>query len=234
VATAPAGDLVSAFSPPLLFGTDFTSQGGQTLVMDAGGGMGFQGGVNVFVSPNVGLQVLVDRASADLSGANDPYSVALTYVSRPPNSPPVVVSTTQFVPWPGTSGSVVQTSAALNGVVRAGRTNQVNATMSGGLALVRLSGTVAPVGFTAFRLGGHSVLFSDEYRVATTLGPLTSIGFDVGAELNVPLGRVAAVLVGYRYFATPSVDVTVTPAAIANADQVVNEMPSPTSRSGSR
>jgi len=189
VATAPAGDLVSAFSPPLLFGTDFTSRAGQTLVMDGSRGTGLQGGVNVFPAAHVGVQVLVDHAAVDLSGANRPYSVALTYVSRPPNSAPIVVSTTQLVPWPSTSGSVDQTTVGLNAVVRAGRARAVNATVSGGLAVYRISGSVQPIGFTAFRLGGHSALFSDEYRVAASLGPVRSIGFDVGAELNIPLGE---------------------------------------------
>jgi hypothetical protein len=211
---APAGDVVSAYSPPLFFATDFTSSGGQTLTLDGSGGLGFQGGVNIFGSAHVGAQILVDRASADLSGANPPYTAALTYVSRPPNSPPQVVGTRQFVVWPDTTGSLVQTTIGLNGAVRAGSARTVNVTVSGGLAVYRVSGATQPLGFTAFRLGGHSVLFSDEYRVGVSLGPETTVGFDIGAEVNLPVGRRSAVVIGYRYLGGPSVDVPVTPATI--------------------
>ena len=85
------------------------------------------------------------------------------------------------------------------------------------------AGAIQPLGFTMFRLGGHSVLFYDEYRIGASLGPERADGFDVGGELNVPVGRIA-VVVGYRYLGGPTGDVAVTPATIVNADQVVNEM----------
>ena len=221
---APAGDLVSAYSPPLFFATDFTSSGGQTLTLDGNGGLGFQGGVNVFGAAHLGAQVFLDRSSADFSGVNQPYTVALTYVSRPPNSPPLVVGTRQFVMWPDTSGSLVQTTVGLNGVARVGGAETVNATVSGGLAVYRFSGETQPLGFTAFRLGGHSVLFSDEYRVGVSLGPETAVGFDVGGEVNVPAGRRMAVVIGYRYLGGSTVDLPVKLATILNPEQVVNEM----------
>jgi hypothetical protein len=150
---APAGDLVSAYSPPLLFATDFTSSAGQTLALDGSGGLGFQGGVNIFGSAHVGAPVVIDRASADFSGVNRPYTVALTYLSRPPNSAPQIVSTRQFVMWTDTSGSLVQTTVGLNGVVRVGGAGTVNATMSGGLAVYRFSGVTQPLGFNHVSTG---------------------------------------------------------------------------------
>jgi hypothetical protein len=124
------------------------------------------------------------------------------------------VGTRQFVVWPDTTGSLVQTTIGLNGAVRAGSARTVNVTVSGGLAVYRVSGATQPLGFTAFRLGGHSVLFSDEYRVGVSLGPETTVGFDIGAEVNLPVGRRSAVVIGYRYLGGPSVDVPVTPATI--------------------
>jgi len=48
---APSGAVDSAYSPPMLFATDYTSSAGQILTLDGAGALGFQGGVNVFRSP---------------------------------------------------------------------------------------------------------------------------------------------------------------------------------------
>ncbi|MEQ1758192.1 MAG: hypothetical protein ABL986_07730 [Vicinamibacterales bacterium] len=92
VMTGPAGSLVSSYSPPLLFDGDFTSRGGQTLRVETGATVGLTGGVNVFPSRRVGIQMLFDRASFAVSGTNTAYTVALQYVSRPPpdNVPRIV------------------------------------------------------------------------------------------------------------------------------------------------
>jgi hypothetical protein len=224
VIVAPAGALVSAYSPPLLFTSEFTSHGGQALTLDARRGLGFAAGVNVFPTTHFGVQVLTDRASTHLTGTNGPYAIDLTYISRqPPTSEPQTFTLQYSIPWPDTSGSLTQLAIAVNSVARVGPADRLNATISGGLSYYRLSGTAQPLGYTTFRLGGHSVLFSDEYHLAISIEPTAVLGFNAGGEINVPLGRHGAVVIGYRYLGGPTKDVPVRVSSILNADQVANE-----------
>jgi hypothetical protein len=224
VIAAPVGDLVSSYSPPLLFTSDFTSRSGQTLALEASSDFGFEAGVNLFPTSHLGVQMLVNRASMDLGGTNGPYALGLTYVSRqPPDSQPQTFTLQQSIPWPDTSGSLTQLTIAVNPVARLGRPDGLNVTVSGGLSYYRLNGTAQPVGYTAFRLGGHSVLFSDEYHLAVSLEPTNVVGFNAGGEVNLPLGRHAAIVAGYRYLGGPTTDVPVRLSTIVNADQVTNQ-----------
>ena len=65
-----------------------------------------------------------------------------------------------------------------------GTSSRVDATLSGGMSLQRLSGTVQPLGFTQYNLGRHSVLFENEYRLAMSLDPTSAVGFNLGGDLN--------------------------------------------------
>jgi hypothetical protein len=224
VMTGPAGSLVSSYSPPLLFDGDFTSRGGQTLRAETRATVGLTGGVNVFPSRRVGIQMVFDRASFDVSGTNTAYTVALQYVSRPPpDNIPRIVNVDQLVAWPDTSGSLTLMSLAFNAVVRIGRPDRLSATISGGPAFYRMRGEVQPLGFTTFRLGGHSVLFQDSSRLALSFEPAHALGFDIGGEISLAAGRHTSFIAGYRYFGGPDADVAVSPATVLNTDEVIFE-----------
>jgi hypothetical protein len=221
VLAGPAGALITSYSPPLLFDGDFTSLGGQALAVDTRFAVGMTGGINVFPSAHVGLQVLLDRASFDVGGTNGAYATALQYVSRqPPNDATQIVNTGGSIAWPDTSGSLTEFAIGLNAVVRMGRPERLSVTVSGGPSYYRISGSVQPLGYTTFHLGGHSVLFEDAYRLAVSLTPAHALGFNTGIEFNEAVGRHAAIVVGYRYFGGPQVDVAVHPTAILNPDEV--------------
>lgn len=217
----PSGTIVSAYTPPLIFGSDSTGSAGQTLAIDAGRGPGWQVGVNLFPSRHVGVQLIVDRASMDVSGANGPYAVTLTYTSRqPPDYVPRVFTTSASTPWPQTTGSLQQLAVAFNLVARTDPRRRVIASVSGGGSYYRLTGTVQPLGYTEFHLGGHSTLFSEDFRLAVS--PEGHVfGFNAGADVSVAIARHAAVVAGIRFLGGPAADVPVRIAAIANADQIV-------------
>jgi hypothetical protein len=221
VTTGPTSTLVTSYSPPLLFDGAFTSLGGQTVTAEHTFGVGVAGGINFFPSPHVGVQVLVDRASWNVNGVNGPYGVSLQYVSRqPPNNEPQAVTVNQSSAWPDTSGSLAQLTVALNAVGRLGRPDGLNVTVSGGPTYSRFTGTVQPLGFTAFRLGGHSTLFQDDYQLAVALDAAHAFGVNAGAELNLPIAHRLALLIGFRYFGGPEIDVTASPHDIVNPNAV--------------
>ena len=120
--TTPSGSLASSYSPPLANDGAFTSSAGQTLNFDAARSAGFEAGVNLFPWPHAGLQVLFDRAKADVSGVNGPYDLSLQYVSiQPPDTTPRPFSYQATLPWPDTTGSLTQSTVGLNAIVRGGR-----------------------------------------------------------------------------------------------------------------
>ena len=224
VTSGPTGVLTTSYSPPLLFDGDYTSHAGQTLNATAGFAVGVTAGINAFATPHFGVQVLFDKATYDLAGTNGPYTIALQYVSRPPpDNKPQTVNIDESLPWPDTSGTLTQRALAFNAVVRLGRPDRVAVTMSGGPVYYRLNGAVQPVGYTTFHLGGHSVLFTDDYRLEMSLAPTNAVGFDAGGDVSVSVARHAALMFGYRYFGGPTASVAVHPATVLNADQVVFE-----------
>ncbi len=215
------GTVTTAFAPPLLLDGSFTSRGGQTLTVGAGRTAGFSGGVNVFPWRNVGVQVQADWRKSDVAGANGSYATSLQYVSRPPpNNEPVPVAISQSTPWPDTSGSIALLVVSANLAARIGRSGGTNVTVSGGPAYYRLTGTLRPIGYTTFRLGGHSVLFEDDYELEARVEPAHHFGVNAGAELMVPVGPRVAFVAGYRYLAASDVELTLTPRAVLNADRI--------------
>jgi hypothetical protein len=222
VIAGPSAEAVSAYSPPLLFDGAFTSRGGQTLAAHARRAVGVSGGVNIFPRNRFGLQVLVDRATCEVSAANSPYTIALEYVSRPPPSGEAqVVSISRLIAWPSTSGSVTEWAFAFNAVARIGRSDRVSMLLSAGPTYYRLTGELQPLGFTTFQLGGHSVLFENDYRLAASVGRAHALGFDAGTELNAALGRHAAIIAGYRYLGARRADVLVQPTRIVNPTELI-------------
>ena len=219
--TRTSGTLVSSYSPPLLADGEFTSLGQQTLTFGGRSFTGFDSGINLFLSGQTGIQVLVDRASIDVSGINGPYDVTLTYTSRPPpDNQPQIVNIAQSAPWPQTSGSVTRTEVAVNAVRRVGH-GRVTATFSGGLSAYSFGGSIAPLAYTTFRLGGHSVLFRDDYRLAGSFDASRALGFNAGGDLNVAANSHVALMVGFRFSGGPPRSLPVRVTTILNADQVL-------------
>lgn len=220
--SGPTGTLVSSYSPPLLFDGDFTSGAEQTLTAKAGGlSVGFMAGMNVFPSRQVGLQVLFDRVSYNLSGTNGPYDINLHYVSRPPpNNEPQPVDLHQSLPWPDSSGTLTQMVVAVNVVVRMRRSDRISVEIAGGPAIYRFTGDLQPIAYTGFNLGGHSVLFENTYRLGGSFQPSYAIGFNAGASVDVAVGGHAAITLAYRYFGGSDVNVTANPTTMLNPEEI--------------
>jgi hypothetical protein len=218
---APSGTVTSSYSPPLFAGRIVTSSATQTLTLDGGHMLGLQGGIDIFPSRHIGFQLLVDRAHVDVSGTNGPYTTSLTYISiPPPTTVPQTFTTSVSTKWPDTSGTLTEWTLGFNLVARTVSAGPVSASVSGGLAWYRISGDAQPLGYTDYRLGGHSVLFSEDLQVAFALDPTNSIGVNVGGDISIAFAGHAAVLVGYRHLGARTVDAAVRPATITTPDQV--------------
>jgi hypothetical protein len=226
-ASGPSATLLSSYSPPLLFDGDFTSNASQAVSAKTGGvAVGLTVGMNVFPFKHVGLQLLFDRTSYSVSGANSPYEVNLHYVSRPPpNNIPEPVDIHESIPWLDSSGSLTQMAIAFNVVVRMRRSDHVAIDVSGGPAVYRFTGDLQPIAYTGFHLGGHSVLFEDTFQLSGPFEPAYSLGFNGGVTVDVAIGRHAAITLGYRYFGGSDVDMTVNPTTILNPEEIGIQQP---------
>jgi len=195
-----SGTYTSQYSPPFPF-VEHISSAQQTLTLDGQRGYGFEAGFNVFPTPRVGFQVLADFFRADLCGANSPYPVSLSYTAgQPPDNIPRPFTYDRTLSWPDTEGSVKELALAFNVVLRWRLEGAVRGTVSGGPGYFNIRGNAAPLGYTNFRLGGHSVLFPETYGVGFAIDPVAKLGINVGGDVNVRLVGNLSFRADYRYF----------------------------------
>jgi hypothetical protein len=215
IATAAGDTTYDSSYEPLFPGVEHTGLATQTLLLDAQRAPLFWAGIDWLPSPHSGFAVRVDYRQLPLAGANTPYDISLTYVSRPPPSQePTEFTFEKSVDWPPTDGELRQLTASVGIVAHAGRAGGAGARFFGGLGFTNLRGTLAPLGYTSFLLGGHSVLFEEQALVTAELESTTKIGLSVGAELHAPLGGRAAFTAGVRYFYPQTMEVPVIPTGL--------------------
>jgi len=195
------GTIVSEYAPPMVNGTG-NGEASLRLAADTTRTWGFDGGLRVFLTPRVGIEVAGGRGRAELTGANGEYRTAMTYVSRqPPNYEPVTVSYRRSFPWPDTTGEHRMTWLASGPVVRwTSESGRTSGTVSGGAGLRRYGGHARSLAYTAFRLGGHSTLFYSQHRVEVEPKPVWHIVPYVAADGRVAVTRRVGVVAGVRVF----------------------------------
>jgi hypothetical protein len=216
IATAPDDATYDSRYEPLLPNVEHTSLATQTLLLDAQRAPLFWAGVDWLPSPHSGFAARVDYRRLPLHGLNSPYSVSLTYVSRPPPSgEPTEFTFDQSLDWPETDGELRQLTASVGVVAHAGRAEGAGVRFFGGVGVTNVRGTIAPLGYTSFVLGGHSVLFVEDARVTADLESTTKVGLSLGAELHAPLGGRVAFTAGIRYFLPQTMEVPVVATGLA-------------------
>jgi hypothetical protein len=222
----PSGRLTTAYAPVLSGGgNQRSSRAGQTLSLEAARGPGLEAGLAFFPSRHFGLQVLGSYSRSDLGGANGPYDVHLVYSSiQPPGFEPREFSFDDSVEWPDTVGRLRRLTLGVGAVARFG-TGRGQARVFAGLAYHRVGGEAESLAYTAFNLGGHSVLFSNESHLAFALEDTGALAVHLGAQGELALGARAAALLGVRYLGGGDVEVPIRLERIVNAEQLVRVEP---------
>jgi hypothetical protein len=125
----------------------------------------------------MGVQLVFAAARAPRGGVSSDYAWTLHYTSRqPPDYQPQPLDVVGSTPWPRTDGTLRQLALAANLVVRYPVYERLTLAFSGGVAVQRFEGEIAPLGVTLFSEGGHSTLSSETYRVRVALGRRTRQG----------------------------------------------------------
>jgi hypothetical protein len=210
--TTPGGVFITDYVPQLVpsGGSGTGGAAGQTINLDSGRELGFEGGVNLLFTPRVGAQVLLGRETRTFEGANTPYDYSIEYLARqPPDYVERAYSSSRSFDWPDTTGDLTAWHVAANGLARVPVGSRADVTLTGGLQLSRPSGGFERAVYHQFRLGGHSVLFYDEALVSLRFAEDWHAGVNGGAELAVRAGRHIALTAGVRWrtFPDPTVDV---------------------------
>lgn len=199
---AAGGTLDARYEPPLRSGgTRLSSESSQTLTVDASAGRGAHVGANIFVSRAFGVQTAFTRTSADVTGVNDSYDVALRYIAlMPPGYTPVELSYARSNPWGDTAGTLTVQSVSLGGVVRwRGAGGAIGGTLAGGVSRDRYTGDIESLAYTQFVMGGHSTLFPVVHRVAVAPAEGESFWHPyAAADVHVRVAPRIAVFGGVR------------------------------------
>jgi hypothetical protein len=199
VASAGGGRIATDYEPPLLFGLEGVSRATQTVAVDRALAPLVEGGAQWFPTRHLGLEVWVSRDRAEEFAPSSPYDRTLTYISRPPpDHLPRQFTYEQRTDWPPVRVALRRWTAGLNVAVRPVASTRVAWFISGGLSRIRVSGDVQPLGFTAFVLGGHSVLFPNEYLLNTRLEPEWAWRANAGTVMDVRLAEHLALTMGAR------------------------------------
>ena len=212
------------YSPTFDFGRPAETTAGQSLTVSANGTIGGEIGVGWSPDGRWDFRLTADRSSSVLSGVNTPYAWSVRFVALPPpTNEPQTIEVEQSLDWPDTEGELRVTTFAL-GVSRRWEGRRVGGGISAGGALLRSSGEVRSLGFTALHLGGHSTFFTQEFEVEAALDPSTSAGFHLGGEVDVALSSSWRLRLAYRYLHASE---TVMPCVtrVVNAGEILLDEP---------
>ena len=188
-----------AYAPPFLYGTPAVASGLQTLSLSAKSISGGSVGAAV-VFGRLGVSLTYLAFSPDVTGTTTSDAVSISYTSYPPPSyTPTPVTASQAIPMADPSGELHERTISLNGFYRVTLPSWFSLDLSAGLTWFSIDGEIGTLDYWKFWLGGHSVLFSQQYALIMSIETLNRIGGNLGATLNVHIGTNAAVWIEARY-----------------------------------
>jgi hypothetical protein len=216
---------VTRYSPTFGFGP-VDSTAGQALTVQGRRAAGGEVGVGWSPDGRWGLRLSAGASAGDLAGANGPYSWSARFIeTQPPDNQPRPFEVQQSLEWPDTEGRLRVATLAL-GAFRRWEGRRVGGGLSAGVALLRATGELRSLGFTALHLGGHSTFFTQEFEVEAALDPSTVAAFHAGADVDMALARSWRLRLAYRYLrahASPTPRVS----RVVNADEILLDEPLP-------
>ncbi len=183
----------TAFIPP--FPGSTSTSASQEISLQGKFSYGMNGFLNIFITPNVGVQVLAEYHRPSLKGQNGPYDVTLEYTTTEPRT-----WTRDPNDWPATDGNFTEVTFSLNGIIRFPLPGSFWGALSGGVSSFYLEGEGIPLGFTKAWLDAENTLYVKTYQMVYEFGPETKYGFNIGGEISYLLLSRLAVSVDIRRF----------------------------------
>ena len=188
---------VNQFIPPFTPAQSYDgSAASQTLIVNGGFSYGMTGFFNIYITPNVGIQLMADYFKPNLKGSNSDYDLSLDYRTIV-NDPRHYEDT---VTWPATDGNLTEITYSLNGFLRFTIPGPFDAALSGGMSLFNIKGKAIPMGFTKFWRDVEDTLYINTFRMVYEFGSKTQYGFNFGGEVSYNLFRLVVVSLELRRF----------------------------------
>lgn len=189
-----------SYAPPFTPGS-YQSAASQTLVFKGAKAHGYATGMRFFPMPYVGVEVLYDAFKANMSGESSNYTINMKYVARqPPDDIPIEYAYQRKDAWPATDGEFKETIISVNAAARAPLGSRLSVKVSGGASFCTFEAQSSSIAFTKFWLGGHSVLFMQDYGLGLDWGSFKTTGFNIGGELILDVFSNMGISFDVRYF----------------------------------
>lgn len=169
-------------------GPDSTAS--QQILLRGCSSLGWNGGLFVPLSPRFSLKLSVDINHTPIRGENTSYNVHLDYITRfPPDYLPVHIVRDSSIIWPETDGKLRMFSLYLSLRYRITASKRFELAVSAGPVWSRIGGGFRPLGYSEYWLGGHGVLFSENYLLRVKLPTTSRIGGCADLELILRLSK---------------------------------------------
>ncbi len=160
--------------------------------------------LGIFPGRYFGVELSYFHQCSPLAGTSSDYEVFLRYTSRPPPSyDPIEMSLHRTHPWPAPHGYLDLKILTLNPALRFSSGRRWQLGLSAGLASFFLKGELGPVAFTRFWLGGHSVLFSEEYKLLVRFIPNHQLGWYGAVSVSAGFAAGIGLTLDLRYYRSP-------------------------------
>ena len=162
--------------------------------------------LGLFPLKSFGIEISYFCLSSSIHGQSSDYEVLIEYISRPPPFyEPVKIALNFSHAWPSPHGQLDLKIINLNPCFRLVNKKTWGLAISFGLSSFFLKGELGPLAFTRFWLGGHSVLFSEEYKILARLLPNHKIGFNAAATFSRNLYDGINLFLDLHYYSSPKI-----------------------------
>ncbi|HDT12844.1 MAG TPA: hypothetical protein ENO03_00655 [Candidatus Aminicenantes bacterium] len=181
------------------------SSASQTVRFNAKTTYGLNGFFNIFVTKNLGIQILADYHRPGLGGANDPYLVSMRFLTF--GGTPETYART--IDWERSEGNLTETAFSLNALARFRVAENLSLSVSAGPSVVHFEGQAGHVGYTSFDLAfveGEYQLTGGTYRTIVAFGPQTKYGLNAGVEAAYEAFRQVILAVDLRWYGIAKAD----------------------------
>jgi len=162
---------------------------------------GVNGGLSFLVADRVRLKLCLDYSRSLLEGQNSPYHIHLDYITlHPPDYKPVPVIRDESIIWAETQGMLKSLALLFNLEYEIWCSRRADLRLSGGVGYYRLFGNVYPLAYSEYWLGGHGVLFSQQYLLKLRLPASGKIGVNADLELAYHVSDRISIVAKAAYY----------------------------------
>jgi hypothetical protein len=156
--------------------------------------------VNAFLGKKIGIQFLADFHNTRLQGTDNFEHIHLRFSFKPyPDFQPRVLTKDEWLSMEDTAGNLKQKTFSLNLLARLPLSPRINLDFSAGVSIFIYSGKAEPIGYI-YHSFEHFIFVSLPYSFDFSIPATTTLGGNIGEELNVTLGRHLILFAAGRYY----------------------------------